>query len=282
MNDRSRTAKQKTKPRLWFRVIRATAFSYVLVVVLMVLFENSLVYPAPGSDVGNWEPATPVEEVRFTSEDGTELVGWIIQHPNPKFHILYCHGNAENIALTLPLLLEIQSQFQATIFAFDYRGYGKSSGKPFEAGLCQDGDAALQFFAEHQNRTTEDVVVFGRSLGGGVAVFLASRHSVKALVLHSTFDEMVGVAAGKFWWAPVRLLMKNRFVSTEHAGKVNCSVIQFHGSGDRVIPIEHGKRLHEHFNVTQKRFLEFEGSGHNDPTPISFYREVRAFLDELK
>ncbi len=280
-NRKHRNDKKRKRP-IWFRVLRAVLTAYLLIVVLMVLFERYLVYPAPGSDMGNWQPDAPFEEVRFDSNDGTQLVGWIIEHPAPKFYVLYFHGNAENVALTLPTLLEIRQYLEATVLAVDYRGYGKSGGKPFERGLCADGQAALKFFAENRGLRSDQIVVMGRSVGGAVATYVASENDVQALVLQSTFDEMVGVAAKKFPWISVRLLMRNRFVATAWAERVRCPVIQFHGTADRIVPMQHGQKLHEHFDVPHKSFNEVPGGRHNDANRPLFYQKSKRFFEEIR
>ena len=254
---------------------------YLVVVALMVLFESFLVYPAPGPVKGDWTLQKDVQEFTLQSEDGTELVGWMVQHRKPRFHILYFHGNAENVALILPVLRNIRDQLDATVLAVDYRGYGKSSGKPNESGLCADGIAAFEFFQKECGIEGSEIVVFGRSLGGGVAVHVASERSIKALVLQSTFDSMVDVAAKKIPWLPVRWLMRNRFESIRHAEKIECPLVQFHGTTDEIVPLEHGYQLFESIDVSNKKFHKLENTGHNDPARAALYRRLREFLMAL-
>ena len=115
------------------------------------------------------------EDVHFTSADGTKLHGWFIPHPNPTGAVLYCHGNGEDVAAVGELAAHLASVLQASVFIFDYRGYGHSEGRPNEAGCIADGCAAQTWLAERMKIKPADVVVIGRSLGSAVAVALGGR-----------------------------------------------------------------------------------------------------------
>ena len=147
-------------------------------------------------DRGDWHPTgLPHEDVWFQSADGTKLHGWFVPHPNPKRAILYCHGNGEHVAFNAELAAQLRDSLQASVFLFDYRGYGHSEGRPNEAGCIADGRAAQHWLAERMGIRPNEIVLMGRSLGGAVAVALASENGAQALVLENTFSSMPDVAA---------------------------------------------------------------------------------------
>ncbi len=261
-------------------MLRAVLVTYLLVVLAMTLLETWLVYPVPRRNDGDWQAANLVhEDVWFTSADGTKLHGWYLPKANAKRAIVYFHGNGEHVAYNGDLADHLRRALDASVLVFDYRGYGKSEGRPSEAGCVADGLAAQRWLAERLGVQPNEVVLMGRSLGGGVAVAVADDGGARALVLESTFSRMTDVAAYHYPWIPVRLVMRNRYDSLARIKRYAGPVFQSHGTEDRVVPIEFGRRLFEAAPSREKQFLEFPGRGHNDPQPESYYRQLAAFLD---
>jgi len=255
---------------------------YLTICCLMVFSETWLLYPAPSDKYGDWDRSDlDHEEVWFTAGDGTRLYGWFLPHPEPKMAILYCHGNGENVARAANYLGELRDAMSASVFVFDYRGYGRSEGKPFETGIVEDGMAAQRWLAVRMGIKPKDVVIWGRSLGGGVAVAVAARQDARALVLENTFCSAVDVAAGRYRLFPVRWLMRNRYDSLDCIGDYNGPVFQSHGTLDTIVPIQYGRRLFDAIPSAQKRFLELPDIGHNHSRPANYYSEVAAFLDDV-
>ncbi len=178
----------------------------------MMSLETWLVYPAPPLAAGDWEPSDfKYEDVRFESADGTKLHGWFLPKAGAKRMILYCHGNGEDVAAVGELAAFLSNRLEASVFVFDYRGYGHSEGRPAEAGCIADGDAAQHWLAERAGIQPKDVVVMGRSIGGAIAVALAAKNGARALILENTFPRMTDVAARHCPWLPIRLVMRNRY-----------------------------------------------------------------------
>jgi fermentation-respiration switch protein FrsA (DUF1100 family) len=281
-----------TKPTLnqrifgsWQRVLKALVFFYVALVGAMVVMESSLLYPSPSG--GNWDPAFSHEDVEFASADGTNLHSWIIrsnsQRETPRY-ILYCHGNGENVALAAGWsVLEIIEKLDANVMVFDYRGYGKSEGSPHEAGIKLDAEKALDVFCETMGVETSDVTLVGHSLGGGVAAHLASTRGCKALVLQKTFSSLPDVAASKYPYVPVRLLMRNRFDSVSAIKEYTGPLFQSHGDQDNIIPFRFGKKL---FDAKSPResdsFMRLAGFGHNDGFPPEYWVRLGEWMTEIE
>jgi fermentation-respiration switch protein FrsA (DUF1100 family) len=182
-----------------WQVLRAVLATYLLVVLAMTFLETWLVYPVPPREDGDWQAAgLDHEDVWFESADGVRLHGWFVPNAGAKRAVLYCHGNGEHVAYNADLVAELRDALSASAFIFDYRGYGKSEGRPDEPGCIADGLAAQRWLANRVGIPTGDVVLMGRSLGGAVAVAAAARQGAHALVLESTFSRMTDVAAYHF------------------------------------------------------------------------------------
>jgi fermentation-respiration switch protein FrsA (DUF1100 family) len=163
------------------------------------------------------------------------------------------------------------------LIALSYRGYGGSSGSPSEEGLIADARAAYKFAVEHY--APSRLVLWGESLGTGVAVALAAERPVGKVVLQSPFTSTVDVGAAAYWFVPVRLLMKDQFRSDERIGRVSAPVLVMHGERDRVVPFRFGERL---FSLVQsdKRFVRFADGGHDSLDALGALAEVKKFIGE--
>ena len=270
----------KTAARLGSVSLRTVAVVYLVVLLLLLLLENMLLYPAPKFPEGDWDAAyLPHEDVQFTSPDGTKLHGWLVEHPQPRAVLLYLHGNGDCVGYLGPYLQQLRDNHQLTIFAFDYRGYGKSEGSPNEQGILEDSHAAQMWLAERLKIKPTDIVLMGRSLGGGVAVDLAANNGARGLILQSTFTSLPDAAACLYPWAPVRLLMKNRYDSLSKISRYDGPVLMSHGTTDDLIPHRLGRQLYDAI-PGNKQFIDLPG-GHNDEETPEYYEALEGFLDRL-
>ncbi len=243
--------------------------------------ERSLLFHPLSYPQGDWQPADLVyEDAWFRSEDGTLLHGWFCPAQEARAVVLYCHGNAGNVAGCQWTLRLLQEKRGVSVLAFDYRGFGRSEGTPGEAGILADARAARRWLAGRTGMAETDIVLLGRSLGGAVAVDLAARDGARGLVLENTFTSMREVAAGKTWPLPSHWLMGTRLDSLAKIGSYRGPLLQTHGDADRVVPYSMGVRLFEAANQP-KRFVRVPGGGHNDPPSVEYYRALDEFLGSL-
>lgn len=268
--------------RALLRAARGVAIAYLVVSLLMTFLERWLVYPAPSVDRADWSTeGTGLADVGFASADGTRLHGWLAEREGAEHAIVYFHGNGNQVADLGEQILWMSRRLGATILVFDYRGYGKSEGKPHEAGVVADGVAAQRWLAARAGIQPDKVVLIGRSIGGGVAVACAAELGAKALVLQSTFSRLTDAAACHYPWLPVRLLMRNRFDSVERIARYDGPLLQSHGTVDEVVPFELGKQLFDAAPGDGKEFLSQPGMGHNQPQPPAYYDRLAEWLDAL-
>jgi len=261
--------------------------AYLGVLLLLMLFENWLVYHPAKADQ-DWQPApiplingvpTPIiEDVELTSADGTRLHGWWAPDPGTGDVALYFHGNAGNLSHRGPSQLKMRELLKIGVLQVDYPGYGKSDGSPSEAGCYAAADAAYDWLVHQKKIDPKRIIIYGVSLGGGVAVNLASRRDHRALVLVKTFTSMPDVGQNMHPWLPVRWLMRNRFDSVGKIGQIRRPVFVAGSIHDQLIPYEQGQRLFEAANEP-KEFFTLEG-GHNDGLSPRFFESLRLFLRE--
>ena len=189
--------------------------------------------------------------------DGAELKIWVEPRPGPRA-LVYFGGNAEDVAYNLP---SFRAAFPGhSLYLVNYRGYGGSSGRPSERALQADAVAVYdQLHARHA-----EISVIGRSLGSGVAAYLASVRPVRRLVLVTPFDSLVNVARAHFSWLPVGLLMIDRYDSASRASAIRAPVLAVIAGGDEIIPRARSLALVDAFAPGQVEVVVLEGATHND------------------
>ncbi len=248
----------------------------------LFLFQNRLVY-LPSRTVA----ATPAriglehEEVWLTAADGVRIHGWFLPHPSARGTLLFFHGNAGNIGDRLESLA-IFHRLGLNCLIIDYHGYGKSEGSPGEAQSYLDAEAAWEHLLQARGFKPEEIVIFGRSLGGGVAAWLAARVKPAGLILESTFTSVPDMAAKVYPFFPVRLLARIRLDAKASLANVDAPVLVIHSAGDEIVPVAHGRALFDAASEP-KRFLELRG-GHNDGFLVSreiYLAGLSAFLKEI-
>ncbi len=255
--------------------------AYLLILLIAMFCENLLIYFPSRYPDGNWQPqGFPHEDAWFTAADGIQLHGWYTPHEHPRAVVLYCHGNGGNVAYWTDNLYNLSSRAGVSVLLFDYRGYGRSPGSPSVAGRRLDARAARQWLAQRAGIPEQEIVLLGRSLGGGVAVDLAAQDGARALVLESTFTSLPDVAAYHYPLLPVRLLMRTRFDSIHKIGAYHGPLLQSHGTADTIVPYEIGRQLFDAANEP-KRFVTIPKGNHNDLPNREYYRALVEFLDGL-
>jgi fermentation-respiration switch protein FrsA (DUF1100 family) len=251
---------------------------YVGVALMMMFLENRLVYQPAGPEMWTAPPIPEIQDVQLRTADGDTIHGWWLPETKSDRTILYLHGNAGNLSHRGGSIAKLRTLLNASVLIIDYPGYGKSSGAPSERGCYQAADAAYDWLVREQQRDPKKLVLFGASLGGGVAVDLASRKECQALVLVKTFTTLPDVGARQMPWLPVRWLMRNRFDSRTKLALCKQPVFIAHGDADTLIPFEMGRELYESA-CEPKAFLAMPDCDHNDPLPQEFFDELKKFLE---
>ena len=238
--------------------------------------QESLLYH-PGGDPG--PPPPGWREVPFRTADGLELKGWFRPGKPGAGAVLYLHGNAGNRKDALEEAVLFQDSGAALFFP-DWRGFGGNPGRPSEEGLYMDGLAALDALAREAGVESSSIVAAGRSLGSAVAVELALRRPLRALILLTPFTSIPDVGASLYPWAPVRLLCRDRFDQLSRAGKLDLPVLIVAAQEDHLAPPSMGRRLAA--RIRRARFYLVPQAGHGDLVfrgGKALAAEISAFLE---
>lgn len=263
----------------WQRTLLYLLAGYAGLVIMLVLLENRLVYQPSREFVP--PPSRSIEDLHLTSADGTLIHAWYAPHPNSDLALLYFHGNAGNLTHRGNSILKLRDVLGASVLIIDYPGYGKSEGTPTEQGCYHAGDAAYAWLTDEKKFAPNKIILYGGSLGGGVAVDLASRKDHRALVLVKTFTSTPDAACSIYWWLPVPIqtLMSNRFDNLSKIDKCRRPIFLAHGDADEIIPHSHSAKLFEAAHEP-KQFLSIPGNRHNDSLPAEFFVQLKDFLQK--
>ncbi len=268
---------------LWLLAVVAAA--YLSFVLLVLLFERRLIFfPDVGRHAG--EPTPPdlaVEDVWLRTADGVRLHAWWIAAPGAEFTFLAFHGNAASIAARVPTY-RFLTGMPAQVMAVEYRGYGRSTGVPFEAGLYRDAEAAYDWLVREKRIVPRQVIAFGQSLGTAVAVELATRREVGGVVLEAPFASTRAVARHIYWFLPgIGYFLRTEFDTGAKLARVSAPLLVVHCASDPVLPIALGEEV---FRLARepKMFLRIEGHCHEEAAQVApdrYRATLRQFLDAV-
>jgi len=270
----------------WIRsLIIAVAVSIAFWTLVIMIFEEKFIFfPAvyPQGIYESEQRALQPEDHWFTTEDSVKLHGWLLRSKDAVGTLLMFHGNAGNLSHRGEILRRLRLT-GFNVFIFDYRGYGKSEGSPTEEGVYADGRAAMQYVMSLAGVELKSLFFLGSSLGGAVAVDVATHQLPVGMILESTFSSAQDVAAHAYPFLPNRFLLRTRFDSESKIRNLHVPLLFFHGTDDSVIPHRLGRKLFDAAN-SPKQFIDIIGANHNDMFLIggeTYLRQIRAFCLQL-
>ncbi|MEM7122139.1 MAG: alpha/beta hydrolase [Pseudomonadota bacterium] len=246
-----------------WRIAAAAIAGYGLFVGGMFLAQRHFLYN-PGSDLPDITQSqiADIEAVTLTTEDGLELLAWYKPAEDGKQTFVVTHGNAGHIGHRTGKLA-VFAEAGYGMLLVEYRGFGGNPGKPTEEGLYRDAEAGFAFLAE-RGIGAEQVIAYGESLGTAVAVQMAARHPVAAVVLEAPFSSIGDVAATHYWYVPMaRWMVLDRFASDQHVERVEAPLLILHGGDDGVVPTRLGRKLFDAADEPKVHWLAPDAD-HND------------------
>jgi uncharacterized protein len=278
-------------------VILKTTLTLIAIVAVLALLVRMVeprlaFYPLAGESTTPADFGVAYETLSAPTRDGERLHGWRLapqlsgeggpaQPENPRAHIVYFHGNGGNLSIWAPILAGLARRGYA-VTAFDYRGYGSSSGRPSERGLYRDADAVLERFWSGPP-LQGPVIYWGRSLGGAMAAYAASTRAPNGVILESAFPDVRTLVRSSPPMALLSLFSTYRFPAAEFLQNVRSPALVMHGDADSVIPFSQGRALFERI-PGPKRFVTIAGGDHNDLTPRdpeAYWKAVDQFIAGL-
>lgn len=251
--------------RLLFSIIVGLVLSYVGLLLYGTMFAERMIFLPPTTEYRDTGST-----LKLKSRDGVEISVIYLANPQATYTILFSHGNAEDLG-TLPPELEDMRALGFSIFAYDYHGYGTSGGKATEQNAYEDIDAAYNYLTQVLKVPPDRIIAHGRSLGGAVAIDLASRKPLGGLIVESSFVSAFRVVTG------YRIFPFDKFRNADKIKQVRCPVLIIHGRQDEVIPFWHGEKL---FGIANepKTNLWVDGAGHNNLKVVGGTDYVLALL----
>jgi fermentation-respiration switch protein FrsA (DUF1100 family) len=261
----------------WKWVLVIFGGGYLALVVLMYVAQRALMYFPETIRTAPAEAGLgDAEEVVLDTRDGARVIAWHIAPRGDGPVWLYFHGNGGALRYRVERFRELTAEGEGLV-ALSYRGYAGSTGSPTEAGLIADARAAYDFAAKRY--PPDRIVLWGESLGSGVAVALAAERKVARIVLEAPFLSAVDIAAGVYPFLPVRWLMKDQFRSDLRVANVNVPVLILHGDRDHVVPIASGQLLYN-LITSPKRFVRVAGAGHENLGTFGAVETAKRFVSE--
>ena len=244
------------------------------------LIDSLLFFPSKYPS-GDWDPpGLRYDDVWLQSADGTRLHGWYCPAEDPRATVLIAHGNAGHLAARAEWLRYLQTELRLSVFMFDYRGYGRSEGKPSVRGATEDTRAARAKLREIAGIDDSEMVLMGESVGGAFIVQSAAESAPRALVLQSTFSSLRAVADVHYpmlaWVVP-----KDKLDSAAAIGDYRGPLLQSHGTADEIVPLKIGQRLFRAANEP-KTFVRIPGAGHNDWLRQDYFDALDRFIAGLE
>lgn len=253
------------------RALLGLLAGFAILIVMVVAFSDYLIFrPHPSS----YSDSSAI--LKLTTRDGTRISAVYFPNPAARYTVLFSHGNAEDIGDDSDYFKEYAAR-GFSVFAYDYHGYGTSGGKPSEANAYQDEDAAFAYLTQQLHIPGDHIIAHGRSLGGGVAVDVASRHDLAGLIMESTFVTTFRVMI------PFNTAPYDKFRNIDKIASARCPLLVIHGLVDTLIPIWHGKRLYAKATAP-KSYLWVEGAGHNDCADVGgekYWSAIHSFAQSI-
>ena len=249
-----------------FLIVLVLAALPALWLLLRRFERHQMYYPTRPLEATPDQAGMEYEDLRLTAADGVRLHGWWIPAGADRGTVLFCHGNAGNISHRLDSVA-VFHRLGLNVLIFDYRGFGWSEGTPDEEGTYRDAEAAYRHLREERGIDPDRIVIFGRSLGGAVAVELAGRVEAAGLIAESTFTSTVEMGKLIYPFLPIRLMVRNRYDSLSKVGSLNLPSLFIHSPDDELVPFDHGRRLYR-AAAEPREFLAIRG-GHGDGFLVS-------------
>jgi fermentation-respiration switch protein FrsA (DUF1100 family) len=265
--------------RFFVQLAIAVVAAILIWTVILMLFEEQFIYFPSKYPEGMYHEAERLrflEDCWFTAEDGVKLHAWFAKSDSALATLVMAHGNAGNLSHRLPVIRALRDA-GFNVLMFDYRGYGRSDGRPNEVGIYRDGRAAFDYAVRRADVDSTRVIVWGTSLGGAVAVDVALQRPIAGLILESTFPSARDVARVAYPFLPAQFFLRTKLDSFSKIPRLSVPILFMHGSEDSIIPLSLGRKLYEAASQP-KEFYLIPGADHND----TFWVGGKEYLERVR
>lgn len=262
-------------------LIIAVIVIYIGLMGYLYLFQRNFMYFPSESRPTAVELRVDAPEIADISHDGVDITGWYWAPANEDGAVVvYFHGNGATLSGGIAKVNVYRDAGYGVLWA-EYRGYAGNGGNPSEAALISDAKKYMNWLIEYKKINPERIVLFGESLGTGVAVQMAAQYPVRVVILESAYTSTVEVAKQTYWMFPVGALMTDQYRSVDHIKNVKAPLLFLHAIDDAVIPLKIGRGLYDKANEP-KRLIEIEGANHNNLYEYGALNHAVDFLQNLE
>jgi len=273
--------RHKGLPLQYMKIILSIAAALIILFLFIRFLEyRSLYFPLKKIEATPAELGLAYEDIAVAARDGIEISGWFVPAVKPRATLLFCHGNGGNISHRLEKI-KMFNFLNLNVLIFDYRGYGRSKGRPSESGLYLDADAVYEYLVNRKNITAGKIIAYGESLGGSVAVDLAGRREMGGVIIEEGFTSVRDMGKTVLPWIPAAVY-GSEFDSLRKIKNVTSPILVIHSIDDEIVPFEQGRRLFDEA-PEPKEFVRLQG-GHNNAFLISdelFMGKIDSFVNRL-
>jgi len=248
--------------RLIKSLVMIITISWIILSFMIFVNQKDLIFVPTKKYINTPESYNlPYESHILTTKDGERISSWFIPHPNPRSTLLFLHGNGGNISTRLDTI-NIFHQLGLSIFIVDYRGYGNSSGSPSEEGTYVDAETAWLFLRNNKRINSNNIIIYGRSLGGAIAIWLAQKYKASALIVESSFTSIVDMGRHNYPYLPINMLAIIKYPSDKRIPSIDVPKLFIHSMEDDIVPYKFGRKLFE-IAIPPKKFLKINGLHNN-------------------
>ena len=220
------------------------SFIYFLVLVFLYFYQRNLLYHPNVNSYSGDKILVDIKKVKILTSDNIELIGWFHEKNLKDFKtLIYFHGNAGSLENRIHKLNHFEGM-NINFLIIAWRGFSGNKGTPSEQGLYEDGKSAINWLIK-KGVEEENLVVYGESLGTGVATQLAQNNNFAGIILETPFTSMVHAAKIFYPYVPVNLILKDKFENYKKIKNINSPILVMHGEADQIVPFSMGKKIYE-------------------------------------
>ena len=217
---------------------------YFLVLVFLYFYQRNLLYHPNENNYSGDKISVDIEKVKIQTADNIELLGWYHKKNLKDYKTLvYFHGNAGSLENRIHKLNHFQNM-NINFLIIAWRGFNGNKGKPSERGLYLDGKSTIDWLIK-KGVNEENIILYGESLGTGVATHLAQNKNYAGVILETPFTSMVDAAKNFYPYVPINLLLKDKFENFKKVKNINAPILVMHGEVDKIVPFSMGKKIYE-------------------------------------
>ena len=265
--------------KLFVKILLIVLITYLLVLVILYFFQRNLLYHPSENNYFGDKLTVSIDKIKIKSKDNIELMGWYHKKDSKNYKtILFLHGNAGSLENRIHKINHFQNM-KINFLIIAWRGFSGNKGNPTEKGLYEDAESAINWL-KNKGIRTKDIIIYGESLGTGIATEIAQNNNFAGVILESPFTSMIDAAKNKYPFFPIRFLLKDKYESDKKIKNIKSPLLIMHGESDKIVPFWMGKKMYDIANEP-KYFYFTKYDNHMMEYDENLLIMLKKFLDSL-